>query len=141
METTMKLLSRAVMWSLLLCFPLGANALEKPADIPAEKAVEVGIGLICNSEDQVQRYFSLHVKNEEPEAAIQTVNVEAKDPNACAMAAIAFIRGNEGATVPAPGGQMKITRILIVAAQTPTGWTRVSGLVQYTAIFEKLDEA
>jgi hypothetical protein len=137
METTMNLLSRAVMWSLLLCFPLGANAIEKPADVP----VEVGIGLICNSEQQVQRYLSLHVKNEEPETAIQTVNVEAKDPNACAMAAIAFVRGDEGPTVPAPGGQMKVMRILIVAAQTPAGWTRVSGLVQYTAIFEKLDEA
>jgi hypothetical protein len=137
METTMKLLSRAVMWSLLLCFPLGANAIEKPADNP----VEVGIGLICNSEQQVQRYLSLHVKHEEPESAIQTVNIEAKDPNACAMAAIAFIRGEESATVPAPGGQMKVMRIMIIAAQTPAGWTRVSGLVQYTAIFEKLDEA
>lgn len=135
----MKMLSRAVMWSLLLCFPLGANALEKPTD--KDKPVEVGIGLICNSEQQVQRYLSLHVKDAEPDTAIQTVNIEAKDPNACAMAAIAFVRGDEGATVPAPGGQMKIMRIQIVAAQTPMGWTPVSNLVQYTAIFEKLDEA
>jgi hypothetical protein len=43
--------------------------------------------------------------------------------------------------MPAPGGQMKITEIRILAAQTPLGWQRVTGLVQYTAIFEKLDEA
>ena len=61
--------------------------------------------------------------------------------SACSIAAIAFTRGKEGATVPAPGGQMKITQITIVAAQTPFGWQRVQGLVQYTAIFEKLVEA
>ena len=57
------------------------------------------------------------------------------------MAAIAFTRGKQGAAVPAPGGQMKITQIKIIAAQTPFGWQPVTGLVQYTAIFEKLDEA
>jgi hypothetical protein len=36
---------------------------------------------------------------------------------------------------------MKITQITILAAQTPFGWQRVTGLVQFTAIFEKLDEA
>ena len=60
------------------------------------------------------------------------------DPNACALAAIAFIRGKQRAAVPAPGGQMKITEVMIVATQTPYGWQRVAGLVQYTAIFEKL---
>jgi hypothetical protein len=139
MEWTMKVLSRVVMWGLLFCFPVGANALEP--EKPSDKSIEIGVGLICNSEEQVQRYLSLHVKDEEPETAIQTVNTEAKDPNACSMAAIAFVRGKEGATVPAPGGQMKITQITIVAAQTPFGWEPVSDLVQYTAIFETLDEA
>lgn len=135
----MRTLSRVVMWSLLLCFPLGAGAAEPTK--PADKSVEVGVGLICNSEQQVQRYLSLHVKDAEPESAIQAVNTEARDPNACSMAAIAFTRGKEGPSVPAPGGQMKITHITIVAAQTPFGWQPVTGLVQYTAIFEKLDEA
>jgi hypothetical protein len=103
MEWTMKVLSRVVMWGLLFCFPVGANALEP--EKPSDKSIEIGVGLICNSEEQVQRYLSLHVKDEEPETAIQTVNTEAKDPNACSMAAIAFVRGKEGATVPAPGGQ------------------------------------
>jgi hypothetical protein len=139
METTMRLVTRAVMWGLLFCFPVGANALEQPK--PGDPSVEVGIGLICNSEQQVQRYLSLHVKDQSPEAAIQRVNTEASDPNACSMAAIAFTRGKERAAVPAPGGQMKIMEIKIVAAQTPFGWQPVTGLVQYTAIFEKLDEA
>lgn len=130
----MKLLTRVAMWGLLFCFPVAATANE-------QKSVEVGVGLICNSEKQVQRYLALHVKDAPPDAAIQLVNTEAQDPNACSMAAIAFIRRKEGTSVPAPGGQMKITQIMILAAQTPFGWQRVTGLVQYTAIFEKLDEA
>jgi hypothetical protein len=133
----MRLVTRAVMWGLLFCFPVGANALEQTR--PAEQSVEVGVGLICNSEQQVERYLSL--QDQPPEKAIQLVNTEASDPNACSMAAIAFTRGKQGSSVPAPGGQMMITEINIVAAQTPFGWQPVNGLVQYTAIFEKLDEA
>jgi hypothetical protein len=36
---------------------------------------------------------------------------------------------------------MKITQITIVAAQTPFGWQQIPSLQQYTAIFEKLEEA
>ncbi len=135
----MRLFTRAVTWGLLFCFPAGAHAIEQTR--PADPSVEVGVGLICNSEQLVQRYLSLHVKNRSPEDAIQSVNTEASDPNACSMAAIAFTRGKVGAAVPAPGGRMKIMEIKILAAQTPFGWQPVTGLVQYTAIFEKLDEA
>jgi len=132
----MKLFSRVLMWGLLFCFPLGANALEQDT-----KSVEVGVGLICNSEAQVQRYLALHGDDQPPQAAIRLVNTEAQDPNACSISAIAFVRGKEGAAVPTRGGQMKITQIMGLAAQTPFGWQRVTGLVQYTAIFEELDEA
>ena len=116
----------------------------KPAEQskPGEqKRIEVGIGLICNSEALVQRYISLQSSDQSAESAIRLVNAEASDPNACSMAAVAFTRTKEGAAVPAPGGQMKILQIKIIAAQTPFGWQPVTGLVQYTAIFEKLDEA
>lgn len=134
----MNMLARLTACGMLLCLPLGAGAVESPAD---QKSVEVGIGLICNSEAQVQRFLTLHLKDESPEVAIGVVNTEVADPNACSMAAIAFTRGKEAAAVPAPGGQMKIIEIRIVAAQTQFGWQPVTGLVQYTAIFEKLDEA
>jgi hypothetical protein len=133
----MNLMMRIVMWGLLLCFPVGANAAEQ--QMPA--GFEVGVGLICNSEQQVQRYLALHVNDQPPEAAINLVNAEANDPNACALAAIVFTRNKEGPAVPAPGGRMQIVEINVIAAQTPFGWQRVAGLVQYTAIFEKMDEA
>jgi|SRR4051812_41117383 hypothetical protein len=131
----MNLISRVAMWGLLLCFPLGANAVE------ADQGFEVGIGLVCNSEAQVQRLLTLQSAGQPLDAAIQLINDEDHDPTACSLVAIAFMRGKEVSVVPAPGGQMKITQITIVAAQTPFGWQRVPGLQQYTAIFEKLEEA
>lgn len=131
----MKLVARVVMWGLLFCFPVAANAQQQ------DKSLEVGMGLICNSAAQVERYLSLHVANTSPDAAVRLVNDEAHDPNACALAAIAFTRGEQGKSVPAPGGVMKVTQVTIVAAQTPAGWMRIAPLVQYTAIFEKLEEA
>ena len=136
----MNLLVRVVMWGLLFCFPVGANADEQSGP-QGERSIEVGVGLICNSAAQVERYLTLHVKDESPVAAIQLVNAEAQDPNACALAAIAFVRGEQGKTLPAPGGQMKITQVMILATQTRAGWQRVPPILQYTAIFDKLDEA
>lgn len=137
----MRLLTRVVMWGLLFCFPVGANSLEQNKSDEPVNSIEVGVGLICNSEQQVQRYLALYGKDQSAEAAIRLVNTEAANPNACLIGAVAFVRGKEGMAVPAPGGQMKITQITILAAQTPFGWQRVTGLVQFTAIFEKLDEA
>ena len=51
----------------------------------SRRRLEVGVGLICNSEQQVQRYLALHVKDQPPDAAIQLVNTEAQDPTACSL--------------------------------------------------------
>ena len=129
----MSILARVVLWALLFCFPVAANA--------QQPSLEMGVGLICNSEEQVQRYLALHKPDQPPASALQLVNDEAQDPNTCSLSAIAFIRGNEGPSVLVTGGRMKITQIVVVAAQTPLGWQRVPDFVQYTAIFEKLEEA
>ena len=136
----MRLLTRVVMRGLLFCFPVGANSLEQNKSDEPVNSIEVGVGLICNSEQHLALYGK-DQKDQSAEAAIRLVNTEAANPNACLIGAVAFVRGKEGTAVPAPGGQMKITQITILAAQTPFGWQRVTGLVQFTAIFEKLDEA
>lgn len=131
----MTILTRVVLWALCCCFPVGAVAQER------QRPVEIGVGLICNSQEQVERYLALHVADRSPDAAIKAVNDEVKDPNACALAAIAFMRGSEAKQVPAPGGLMRITPVVIFATQTEAGWERIVPIVQYTAIFEKLTEA
>ena len=130
----MSVIARVVMLG-LFCFPMAANAVEPG------KALEVGIGLICNSEAQVQRFLALQGADQRPDTTIKVINDEEHDPSACSLAAIVFRRDQEVSVVPAPGGQMKITQITIVAAQTPFGWRQIPSLQQYTAIFEKLEEA
>ena len=131
----MKVLTRVLLWGFLFCFPVGANAQGTPSP-------EIGAGLVCNSAQQVERYLTLYTASKQsPEAAIHAVNTEAQDANACVLAAIAFVRNEEQTTVPAPGGQMRIVKVTIVATRTPSGWLRIDNLVQYTAIYEKLEEA
>src|SRR5262245_2500841 len=71
-EAGMKVLARVVMWGLLLCFPVAANADAQ------NRSLEVGVGLICNSAAQVERYLTLHIKDQTPDAAIQIVNTDEK---------------------------------------------------------------
>ena len=78
----MNVLARVAIWALLLCFPVGANA------TATSQAFEVGIGLICDSEAQVQRELALRVANQSPEAAIQLINDEEQDSTACLLAAL-----------------------------------------------------
>lgn len=136
----MAMLMRVAMWGLLVCFPVAAHAVDAGKTAP-KLDVEIGAGLICNSAEQVERYLALHIADSAPENAVKKVNDEVNDPNACALAAIAFVRGEQGKTLQAAGGFMKVTEVVIVALQTPAGWQRVQPILQYTAIFEKLEEA
>jgi hypothetical protein len=115
----MTTLARVVMWGLLACFPVAANA---------------------QQQEQPQK-LEAGMADRAPEAAIQAVNEEAHDPNACSLASIAFVRGIQGKSLPAPGGVMKVTQVTILATQTPAGWQRTPPILQFTAIFEKLEEA
>ena len=108
----MKLLTRVVLWALCFCFPVGAVAQER------ERSIEIGVRLICNSQTQVERFLALHVADRSPDAVLQAVNDEAQDPNACALAAIAFMRGSEAKQVPTPSGLMNITPVTIIATLT-----------------------
>ena len=62
--------------------------------------VEVGSGIYCDSQKQVERFVALF--HGDAEATINTVNAEMKNPTACIAATIAFIRGPEVAS-PGPG--------------------------------------
>lgn len=138
----MTTLSRVALCGLLLASPMVpvlAQAMD--AETAPKLDVEIGAGLFCNSAAQVERYLALQNTDSEPEQAVKKVNDEAKDPQACALAAIAFVRGEQSKSVGAPGGQMNVTEIVVVALQTNEGWQPVQPILQYTAIFQKLDEA
>jgi hypothetical protein len=71
----MRFAARIAVLFRFLCSPVGA------------RAMDVGIRLGCDAQQQVEWFVALFDRN--AERAIHTVKVEANDPNACAVASTA----------------------------------------------------
>jgi hypothetical protein len=54
---------------------------------------EVGTSLICDTQTQVERFVALF--SGDTQAAIDAVNAQEKNPTACALVAVAYLRGAE----------------------------------------------
>src|SRR5262245_28956211 len=132
----MDLMMRLAFVLVLLCFPAGAIAQEQNR----EASPVVGGGVVCDSAQQIERYFALKGEGAEPEQAVRLVNTEAKDPRACAIIVVAFVPRAEVAKLTVNGGVIRVMEITVIAAATPAGWDRVPPVTQYTAVFVKTEE-
>ena len=110
--------------SLLLCSPVRAQEYEH------------GTALLCDSQKQVERYVALF-KGEE-QSAVDAVNTEEQDPNACGLASVAFMRGPELGTARNSESAFQIVRILVVGVDTPTGVRAVRPTAYFT-VFEVVE--
>ena len=120
----------------LICFCFGANAQEPGNRSPTRCRND------CDTAQQVERYLLiLHNGTTSPKDALQAINTEAKNPNACGKAAIAFIPDEQIGTVNTSIGAIRVMRIKIIATVTEAGWNQVPVTVQYTALVEKFEEA
>ena len=106
---------------------------------PQANEVHVGVGVVCNSSQQVARYLAAKADSS-IEDAIQLVNNEENNASACGMAMVAFEVGERISDVSVPDGIMHVTQITIKAVATDAGWKQVPGTLQYTAFLEKLEE-
>ena len=132
----MTLLARLMLAFVLICFCFGAIAQEQ------ETEVKFGVGIICDTAQQVERYLViLNNGTASSKNALQAVNTEAKNPNACGMAAIAFLPDKQIGSVNTSNGAIRVMRIEIIATVTEAGWHQVPVTVQYTALVEKFEEA
>lgn len=129
----MHALLRAGLFLLFFCFCAGAVA--------KDEKVQVGVGVVCDTSEQVEHYLTLSRSNTSPETALQIINSESKGSFACGMAAIAFMPGDQIGTVEVSGGMMRIMQITVVAMETDRGWIPVPRATQYTALFEELVDA
>ena len=93
-------------------------------------SLQVGRGLICNTEQQVERYVTLF--EGDSDKAVGTVNAEAHDDNACAVASVAFIPGSsKQATLRNAAGSFRVVQIVVVGIVTPVGVQKVPPFVQF----------
>jgi hypothetical protein len=64
------------------------------AAVPAQAYdVETGSIMICDTQQQIERYVQLFDGNRD--AAIKAVNTEVSNPTACAMTNVAYVKGEE----------------------------------------------
>ena len=59
--------------------------------------IEVSTGVVCNTQKQVEEFAAFN--ESAPQAAIRDVNDEERDPTACTVASLAFIRGHRATTM------------------------------------------
>jgi hypothetical protein len=117
-----------------------AQDTHQQTDRPA-KTPHLGAGLICDSPEQVQRILALHGEGSSVQSALATVNLESHNPAACAIAVTAFVENEEVSKVNVPNGIVRLVQIIVFATMGATGWQRVPGAVQYTALFVKTESA
>ena len=116
--TRVTLALRLALPVLVLCAPARAHE------------VETGTGVICDTREQAQRLALL--LDEDAQAAIRTVNSEARDPTACALATVAYVRGAKAGTTRSKAGTFEIVEVLVVGVDTRRGLRSASPAVYFT---------
>jgi hypothetical protein len=122
----------------LLLFAAVAPASAQSVSAPSSEGMgeaAVGVGIICNTAEQAERFVSLRGQGAAVPLALDTVNTEVKDRLACGVAAVAFLRDQTVNTRPMGNRLVQIVRINVVAGFNGTGWQRASSMkVQYAVI-------
>jgi hypothetical protein len=95
----------------------------------AQKAVETGRGIVCDTPDQVVRYLN----SNEDDGTLEKVNEEGN--TVCSILSVAFFLGEKGEQVTNALGTWVVMKILIVGVDTPHGIHPISPVTQYTAVY------
>lgn len=127
----MRIYGAALAAVILAC---GAARADDAAPNQGEAQVAAGIGIMCNTSAQAERYVRLRAGGAQLEPAVNTVNAEVKDPRACGVAAVAFTRDATVAVKSIEGRVLSIVRINIVAGFDGRDWHRVPAMIQYAVM-------
>ena len=117
---------------------LGTAAWADDSMPPAKnKDPAVGIGMICNTSQQAERFLALRANGREDGSAMQTVNTEANNPHACGLAAIAYVPDGTVGSKTVGAKLLNIVRIHVIAGYNGANWEQVTGMIQYAVIEAK----
>jgi hypothetical protein len=107
-------LAASVVFTTSLALAAGAPAAESP---PPRAAT----GLICNTEAQVEQFIEFTKTEGDMSAAIEAVNAAVGDPQACGLAKIRFVAGEDVRQT----GTFKIARVLVVGFNDGETWRAI----------------
>lgn len=99
--------------------------------------VQVGVGVVCDTSDQIQQFAKLSEQDGNVAKAIKAVNTAAKNPAACAQIVAAFVRGKNVGQVHRAHDSLQVAEITILAVPEGNQWQFVSPVKQYTAFAVK----
>lgn len=89
--------------------------------------VEQGVGVLCDTQAQIERFASLDANTD----AIKVINADAKQ-NVCAMVEVQYIRGQQVGTARTTKGAVQLVEILLTAVKMHGQWGSVTPEIQYT---------
>lgn len=89
-----------------------------------------GAFVICDTAEQAIMFGSLF-EEKGAKGAADAVNEDAKNPDACGMYHVHFIRGDEKGVVIIGGIPHTVIEILVIGVRTEQGWQMVPPTVQY----------
>lgn len=98
--------------------------------------IEIGTGLICDTQKQIERYVAEFTTQEATLAAINADN-----ENACGVLPVVYIRGEKISQVRNHQGTFDVVAIIVIGLVTPMGVIQGSPLPQFTLFLVKEEAA
>jgi hypothetical protein len=114
------------------------NAVASTTKAVRSKALdsEYDTGVICDTQKQAERLAMLLDGDEH--TAVAMVNAEERDPSACAVETVAFVRGASLATARSRADTFAVVEILVVGADLGSGLQSVAPGAYFMLV--KIDE-
>jgi hypothetical protein len=123
-EAQMSFAARVVLLFATLAVPFCA---------PAQASdYEVGATLVCDTQEQVERFAALFTGD--AQTAIRLVNADERNPAACALMNIAYMRGAQVGMARHGEHAFEIIRILVVGVESGNG-IRPTRPARYFSLF------
>jgi hypothetical protein len=94
--------------------------------------IETGPVVICDTQEQVERFVQAFDGNQE--LAINIVNVESHDPSACAVVDAAYVLGPQLGVARSGSHAFGITSVAVIGLTTPEGFRQVKPSLYFTPV-------
>jgi hypothetical protein len=102
--------------------------------LPARaQEIEVGTSLICDTQEQVERFVTLY--DGDAQSTVNSVNAAERNPTACAVSTMAYVRGRQLARARNKDTTFQIVPILVLGVVTEEGVESVTPAPFFT-VFE-----
>jgi hypothetical protein len=132
-EAAMSFARNLAIFTLPLLLLAGAPAAaEEPAAPQGTREAEIGTGLVCDTQEQVERFVSLY--DGDITGTVKKVNDAEGNPTACGVATMAYLRGRTLGTARHKDTAFHIIPILVLGVVTESGVESVTPSAFFSAI-------